>query len=255
MKKILALILALIMLFALAGCGSKKATTWEEQLGTQGKLRVAISPDYPPYEGYDAQGNVVGFDVEVAKYIANYLGVELEVVPLEFTTIISAITAGTVDAGISCFSYTEDRAQSVLFSDTYLKSSQAAFASTKFGVNSLEDCKGGVVGAGEATTGMDVAESLKDQYGFQTQGGEIAIMTESVRAGAMQAIITEYPVCMSYINEYPDDFQLIASDLSVEETKAVVNKGNDLLLEKFNEAIAAFMAEDNYNDLIVSYFG
>ena len=47
----------------------------------------------------------------------------------------------------------------------------------------------------------------------------------------------------------------IASDLSVEETKAVVNKGNDLLLEKFNEAIAAFMAEDNYNDLIVSYFG
>ena len=41
----------------------------------------------------------------------------------------------------------------------------------------------------------------------------------------------------------------------MEETKAVVNKGNDLLLEKFNEAIAAFMAEDNYNDLIVSYFG
>ena len=71
MKKTLALILALIMLFALAGCGSKKATTWEDQLGTQGKLRVAISPDYPPYEGYDAQGNVVGFDVEVAKYIAN----------------------------------------------------------------------------------------------------------------------------------------------------------------------------------------
>ena len=60
---------------------------------------------------------------------------------------------------------------------------------------------------------------------------------------------------MSYINEYPDDFQLIASDLSVEETKAIVNKGNDLLLEKVNEALAAFMAEDNYNDLVVSYFG
>ena len=89
MKKTLALILALIMLFALAGCGSKKATTWEEQLGTQGKLRVAISPDYPPYESYDAQGNVV--DTTKLTMSVNTVNISAQIlntkdVELEFTT-------------------------------------------------------------------------------------------------------------------------------------------------------------------------
>ena len=216
-KKLTALLLALCMIVGLAACGSSSSdtATWEDELGTAGKLRVGMAADYPPYESYDAAGNVVGLDADIAAMIAEKLGVELEIVPMEFDTIISAVTAGTVDMGISCFSYTEERAQSVLFTDTYMTSSQSCFASTKYGITKLEDLAGGIVGAGNGTTGMDVANELAGQYGFTTQPGEIAVMSEAVKAGAMQAIVTEQCVANSYISAEPDLFQMIADDLTV----------------------------------------
>ena len=89
------------MIVGLAACGSSSSdtATWEDELGTAGKLRVGMAADYPPYESYDAQGNVVGLDADIAAMIAEKLGVELEIVPMEFDTIISAVTAGTVDMG------------------------------------------------------------------------------------------------------------------------------------------------------------
>ena len=94
-KKLTALLLALCMIFTLAACsgGSSSDETWESELGTAGKLRVGMAADYPPYESYDAQGNVVGLDADIAAMIAEELGVELEIVPMEFDTIISAVTA------------------------------------------------------------------------------------------------------------------------------------------------------------------
>ncbi|MBO5556332.1 MAG: amino acid ABC transporter substrate-binding protein [Oscillospiraceae bacterium] len=257
-KRIIAMLLVLTMAVALAACGSSTANTektWKDELGTAGKLRVGMAADYPPYESYDAKGNVVGFDADMAKIIADGLGVELEIVPMEFDTIISAVSAGTVDMGISCFSYNEERAKSVLFSDTYMTSAQACFSSTAYGIDSMEALAGGIVGAGNGTTGYDVAEALKDQYGFTPQVGEIAVMTESLRSGAMQAIITELCVAQSYIDANPGEYQMLADDLSVEEIKAITNLKNTELNAKVNEIIAATMAEDSYNDLIVSWFG
>ena len=255
-KKLTALLLALCMIFTLAACsgGSSSDETWESELGTAGKLRVGMAADYPPYESYDAQGNVVGLDADIAAMIAEELGVELEIVPMEFDTIISAVTAGTVDMGISCFSYTEERAKSVLFTETYMTSAQCCFASTEYGINTLEDLNGGLVGAGNGTTGMEVAEAMAPEYGFSTQAGEIAVMSESLKNGAMQAIITEQCVADSYIAANPGKFQMVAEDLTVEEIKAITNLNNTKLQEKVNEIIKSFVASDAYSELVVKWF-
>ena len=256
MKKTIAMLLALCIILSLAACGSSGgAKTWEDQLGTKGKLRVGMATDYPPYETYDAAGNVVGFDADIAAYIADKLGVTLEIVPMEFDTIISAVAAGTVDMGISCFSYTEERAKSVLFTKTYMTSAQCCFGSTQYGIDSMEDLAGGLVGAGNGTTGMEVAEALKEQYGYSTQPGEIAIMSESVKAGAMQAIITEQCVAESYIKSDPDSYKMIQADLSVEEIKAITNNKNDKLLEKVDEIIGAFTSSPEYDEMVIKWFG
>ncbi len=256
MKKILALLLALTLIFSLAACsgGSSGSETWEDELGTKGKLRVGMAADYPPYESYDAAGNVVGLDADIAQMIADELGVELEIVPMEFDTIISAVTAGTVDMGISCFSYTDERAKSVLFTETYMTSAQCCFASTEYGINAMEDLDGGLVGAGNGTTGMEVAEALAPEYGFSTQPGEIAVMSESVKSGAMQAIITEQCVAISYIDANPGVFQMVAENLTEEEIKAITNMNNDKLQAKVNEIIKAFVASDAYSELVVKWF-
>lgn len=263
MKKVIALLLAIVMVMSLAACGSSAEpaaeqaaeTTWADELGTAGLLRVGIAADYPPYESYDAAGNVVGLDADIAQLIADKLGVELELVPMSFDTIVSAVAAGTVDMGISCFSYTEERAKSVLFSNTYMTSAQACFTSTAYGVDTMEALKDGVVCAGNGTTGMDVAESLKDQYGFTTQAGEIAVITEAIRSGAVKGCITELCVAQSVSEANPGEFQIIADDLSVEEIKAVANLNSVKLIEEVNKIIDEFTASPDYSALVVKWFG
>lgn len=255
-KKVLALLLSMIMVLSFAACGSSgKADTWEDELGTKGLLRVGMAADYPPYESFDADGKVVGFDADMAQAIADELGVKLEIVQMDFDTIISAVAAGTVDLGISCFSYNEERAKSVLFTNTYMTSSQACFASSQYGVTTMEDLKDGVVGAGNGTTGMDVAEELKEQYGYTTQAGEIAVMTEAVKAGTMKAIITEQCVANAYIKENPGDYVMIEDALTSEEIQAVTNLNNKNLQAAVNEALEKIMGdEESYNNMILKWF-
>ena len=100
MKKLFALILAILMVLSMAACGGKsKAATV-----TPGVLTVAISPDYAPMEFVDptkeGQDMFVGFDVTLAKYIADSLGLELVIMPMSFDACQTAVYAGTVDMSV-----------------------------------------------------------------------------------------------------------------------------------------------------------
>ena len=87
-----------------------------------GKLVQGVSPDYAPWEFTDTSSGTteyVGADIELAKYIAEQLGVELEIHPMEFSAILQAVSSGTVDVGISGFAWTEERAEAMELSDLY----------------------------------------------------------------------------------------------------------------------------------------
>lgn len=258
-KKLIAVLCAATMLLSLlAGCGSSSADSWEDQLGSKDLIRVGISPDYPPFESYatDASGNVtteiVGFDAEMANFIGEYLNMKVELVPMAFETIISAVNAGTVDLGVSCFSYREDR--DVLFSDTYYTSCQAVVAATAGSIKTLDDLAGQVILAGDATTGMYYAEELCEEYGCEVRSGDIQPMMENLKALACAAIVTEECVAQSYINANPGVYEIINQGAS-EEIKVIAKNGNDLLMEKVNEAVKAFVESDNYDALVEDYFG
>lgn len=113
MKKVLALFLAILMLAMLCACDRP-----EKPL-----LRVAMSPDFPPMEFLDdsktGQDRFVGFDVSLARYLADGLGMELELVPMSFEECQSRLESGEVDMAISGFSWLPDRAERFNLSDTY----------------------------------------------------------------------------------------------------------------------------------------
>lgn len=113
MKKVFALILAIMMLMTLCACDRP-----EKPL-----LRVAMSPDFPPMEFLDesksGQDRFVGFDVSLARYLADGLGMELEIVPMSFEECQSKLESGDVDMAISGFSWLPDRAERFNLSDTY----------------------------------------------------------------------------------------------------------------------------------------
>ena len=135
MKKLIALILSMAALVCCAGCtgaGSAQETHYTVSGNfqnttvstiTAGKLTVAISPDFAPMEFVDptktGQDMYVGFDVILANYIADELGLELVIMPMSFDACQTAVYTGTVDMAISGFSWSEDRAEKYNLSDYY----------------------------------------------------------------------------------------------------------------------------------------
>ena len=115
MKKILTMILAVVMVLGVfAGCGAQNENN---------VLKVAMSPDFSPMEFVDptkeGQDKYVGFDVTLAKFIAEKMGKELEIMPMSFDACQTAVYTGTVDMAISGFSWKEDRAANYNLSDYY----------------------------------------------------------------------------------------------------------------------------------------
>jgi len=122
MKKFIAVILTLVTLLSLTACGGAGKGD-ELKTVTEGKLTVALSPDFAPMEFVDptkeGQDMYVGFDVTLAKFIADELGLELVIMPMSFDACQTAVYAGTVDMSISGFSWTETREQNYNLSDYY----------------------------------------------------------------------------------------------------------------------------------------
>ena len=125
MKKLIALLLAVTMMFALAACGGEKAEYANrlEEIKARGVLTVATEPYFAPNEFIDpskeGDEKYVGADIEFAKYIADKLGVELQIVPLEFTAVLSSVAEGKYDLAISALAYKPDRAEAMNLSKGY----------------------------------------------------------------------------------------------------------------------------------------
>ena len=105
MKKMFALALALAMIFT---CSLALADRLED-IKAAGKLVVSTSPDWPPYEYIDDEGNIAGTDILMAEWMAEQLGVELEIQPMAFDACLAAIGQGDVDLMIAGMTYDEDR--------------------------------------------------------------------------------------------------------------------------------------------------
>ena len=122
MKKIFALLLCLSVILSLAACGDPD-TSEEVKTVTAGKLTVAFSPDFAPMEFVDVtkegQDRYVGFDVTLAKFIAENLRLQLVLVPMSFEACQKAVTDGTVDMSISGFSWSDEREHNYNLSDYY----------------------------------------------------------------------------------------------------------------------------------------
>jgi polar amino acid transport system substrate-binding protein len=134
-KGLLKLVLGTMSILALAACGNTSdtadssatdsaATTTDklQEIKDSGKLVMGTSADYPPYEWHlikDGKDEIIGFDIDIAQAIADELGVELEVKDMAFDGLIPALTTGKIDMIIAGMNATEERKQSVDFTDVY----------------------------------------------------------------------------------------------------------------------------------------
>lgn len=128
MKKIIGIIVSVLCLLLMVTpvSAEEKPTNLLEEIKQRGYIVVGVSPDYMPYEFIDitatGEDKYVGSDIELAKYIANELGVELKLEISDFDGVLTNIATKRVDIGLSGLSYTEERAQSIMMTQTYYES-------------------------------------------------------------------------------------------------------------------------------------
>ena len=255
MKKIIAMILCAAMMLAVVGCAKT-----EEAAPADAKevLTVAISPDFAPMEFVDTsktgQDQFVGFDIMLANYLADGLGMTLEIKPMSFDACQTAVQLGNVDMSISGFSWTAEREENFAISDYYIagdNETEQVIISTKENAGKFttpEDLVGKKVGAQIASLQEKlVTEELPESelVSFKDiNDGVLALQTGKIDAMAVakgngDAIISNNPDVAG------SGFKFDV-DPKYENNVILLNKEDTELLKQVNELLAKALEQDLY---------
>ena len=244
--------LAGMLALSLIGCGSSSPSE-EADAGDQSQnIIIAISPDYPPFDDMDTNGELTGFDVDMGEWLFTWLNENgynytHEWKQLSFDTIISAIQADQVDLGLSGFTYDPDR--KVLFSDPYYGSAEVIMVVDGSDIKSSADLSGKNVGAQAGTTGEECANETAAATVTAMQ--DMGILVESLKSGGIDALILDKPVADNYAAS--GAFVVLDEVLIDEETHIIAKEGNTELMDAVNAALKAFLESDDCAKLLKKY--
>lgn len=242
MKKLLALTLAvLFVLTAFAGCGGKSSGN---------KLIMATNASFPPYE-YKEGDAIVGIDAEIAAEIAKKLGMELEIKDTEFDSIIGGVQSGKFSMGMAGMTVTEDRLQSVNFSDTYAKGVQVIIVKEDSTIAGPDDLGDVMIGVQQSTTGHIYASGdYGEDHVTPYKTGNDAV--QALVAGKVAAVIIDNEPAKSYVESNPG-LKILDTAYAEEDYAICVAKENTDLLEKINAALAELKADGTVDSIISKY--
>lgn len=250
--------LAAIVVLGLAAACSGSDGAQADGVGAvkaAGKLVLGTSADFPPYEFHMEEGGedtIVGFDVEVAKEIAEDLGVSLEIKDMNFDGLLAALDSGTVDMVVAGMSPTDERKLAVDFSDIYYMADQtvivrASDAGTYSTIESLKDAmigaQKGAIQVGIAKTkikGMDDETQSHDQIKELPKLGDLVL---ALKNGNIDAVVVETAVAAAYVRANPD--LALAPFTFPDEaggSAIAVKKGNAALVAALNATLARLAA-------------
>ncbi len=244
MKKILAVILACMFVFT----GMAMAET----------LKMGTNAAFPPYEFYDDEtGEIVGIDAEVAAVICEKLGYELEIVDMDFDSIIPAVTTGKVDFGMAGMTVTEERLNSVDFSTSYATGIQVVIVKEGSAITSVDDlfAEGAShkIGVQQGTTGdlyctWDLEDAgLASVERFKTGTDAVLALT----SGKVDCVVIDNEPAKNYVAAN-EGLVILDTQYAIEEYAIALAKNSELTA-KINEALEALIADGTLQAIVGKY--
>ena len=258
MKKFVCLLLAALTVFALCACGSSVEKSALQEIKDSGVLTVALSPDYSPMEFVDSsktgQEQYVGFDVMLAQFIAEELGVKLEIQAMSFDACQTAVSTASVPLSISGFSWTEERAENFELSDYYYageNETEQVLLIRKADADkykTAEDFDGVDVGAQNASLQMMmVTEQLPNAKAYTI--GDIGVGVLELQSGNIEALAVAAGNAEMIVDSNPD-LMVCEWEFDVkteyEANVVLITKGETELLEAVNAALQKAYDEGYY---------
>ena len=283
MKKLAAVFLAGIMCASLAACGSSAADdaastdtqtaaeeTAEETVDdaaaadteggpaeagevttvTEGILTMGTNAAFPPYEYYEGD-TVVGIDAEIAQAIAEKLGLSLEIVDMDFNSIITAVQSGKVDVGIAGMTVDPDRLENVDFTDSYATGVQVVIVTEDSEIASVDDLEGKLIGTQEGTTGWSYcSEDYGDDMVIPYTNGATAV--QALLDGKVDCVVIDQQPALSFV-EANEGLKILETEYAVEDYAIAVSKDNTALRDAINTALNELIEDGTVQGILDKY--
>lgn len=272
MKKLLAGALIVAMIFAFAACGDKKddggdkkdysKASLEEikadlKTVTDGTLTVATSPDFAPYEFYTVDDNgdyhLAGFDMALAQYIADYLDLKLEVIPMDFDGTLEELATKSVDLGVAGYSPDKKRKEKMDFSIIYYSGGQS-FCVKKSNADLFADLEAAndakySIAAQNGSIQFDLAKKHSPNADIVALQKVTDIIAELI-SGKVDGAYIETAVAETYAKSYPDLLVKFDVPYDAKGSAIGVSKGNAALLAGVNMAVQAALDDGSMDKFI-----
>ena len=256
LTKILALSLALCMVLALCACGGAKKEEAPAEGASKGKLTMATNVDFPPYEYYDDEtGEATGIDVELVKMACEKIGYEVEVVDMDFGSVVSGVATGKYDIGAGAITITEERKQSVDFATPYETTVQMII--TLKGSELTEGAQLEAEGASykiavqQDTTGdIYSTEDFGEDRVVRYKTGNEAVMALS--SGKITAVIIDNEPAKAYVAAN-EGLKILETTYADEDYAICVSKENDELKEAIDNALKELIADGSLQKIVDKY--
>lgn len=273
MKKMMAAVLAGLMTFSMAGCGSSSTSTASSAAATseassqaaeasgdsavaaikaKGKITMVTNAEFPPFE-YKDGNEVLGIDAEIGQKIADKLGVELEITDIAFDSCIPSLKSGKADFCAAGMTATEDRKKNVDFSDPYFNASQAVIVAADSEITKPEELDGKVVGVQTGTTGdtyvtnEDGSSDIKVKEVKRYQKGMDAVA--DLMTGRIDAVVIDNYPAQKFVAQNSDKIKTLDDALTEEEYAIACPKGSDLVAT-INDVIKELQDSGELNEII-----
>lgn len=244
MKKIVSLILAAAMLLACSVCFAEGETV----------MHVGTNPEFAPFEYVDDNGEIAGIDVDIMNEIGKDLGVTIEMQGMEFDALVPSLASGKLDATIAGMSITDDRKQSVLFSDPYFTSTQVVILPEGSEIATIDDLKGKKIGVQLGTTGdIYVTENIEGAEVSRYNKGMDAAL--DVLNGRLDAVVIDTLPAKQFVASLAGlvVHDEILTDVEVEPYGIAVQLGQEELIEKINASLKRMQEDGTFDAILLKY--
>jgi polar amino acid transport system substrate-binding protein len=218
-------------------------------------LAVGANIGNVPWEFQNSDGEFVGFEIDLAKEVADRMGKSIEIINIPFNGLFSAVQSGRINIAISSITITEKRLRSVSFAQPYYDSAQSLTVLSRSSASSLEDMGGKVIGVDTGSTGDMWTTANQERYGFaeirRFEGLAPAML--DMQTGRLDGYISDIPA-LEYFIKGKKHYKIIER-IETGESYSMMLAGNDPLSDEVSEVIGQLKREGFVAELHEKWFG
>jgi len=259
---IMLLVISVLCFVSLAGCTKETISNVDsyEKIEEKGYVVMGMDDTFAPMGFRDEKGELVGFDVDLAKEVFQRAGFEVKFQPIDWSMKETELNSGNIDVIWNGYSINDERKEKVAFTQAYLKNKQIIMTLADSDINSKADLEGKKVAVQNGSSTLE-AINKEPEIVATFEGGEPVLFDTNheaimdLEAGRANAVVSDEVLARYYIKQKnPEDYKILEEDFGEEEYGIGLRKGDKKLLELMNKTLDEMREDGSYDEIYKKWF-